>query len=298
MKKVLIWGRYGNYGPDYPRNRVIESVLRELGCEVDRFLPTLSATADLEYALRRGARPDLVWVPCFRQRDLAAAARYARRQRLPLVFDPLISAYDKQVNEKHKFAAGSTQARKLLQWESRLFRLPDWLIADTAGHADYFHATHGVARERIRVIPVGAEEALFTPQPWPQKPDDAPLELAFFGTFIGLQGVERAGPRHPAVRRTTHPLAPDRRRPDEGRMRTPARAARRHRGPEPGQLRGLGTAARAPRAACQRRRHPRHLRHQRQGAAGDPEQGVPGAGDRARGGHCGDASLPAGVASG
>ena len=45
MKKVLIWGRYGNYGPDYPRNRVIDSVLRELGCEVDRFLPTLSATA-------------------------------------------------------------------------------------------------------------------------------------------------------------------------------------------------------------------------------------------------------------
>ena len=110
MKKVLIWGRYGNYGPDYPRNRVIESVLCGLGCEVSRFLPTLSATADIEYALRRGPRPDLVWVPCFRQRDLAAAARYARRQRLPLVFDPLISAYDKQVNEKHKFAAGSTQA--------------------------------------------------------------------------------------------------------------------------------------------------------------------------------------------
>lgn len=193
-KKVLIWGRYGNYGPDYPRNRVIESVLRDLGCEVSRFLPTLSATADIEYALRntlkRGPRPDLVWVPCFRQRDLAAAARYARRHRIPLVFDPLISAYDKQVNEKHKFAADSAKARKLLAWESRLFKLPDWLIADTEGHADYFHATHGVARERIRVIPVGAEEALFTPQPWPRKPADAPLELVFFGTFIGLQGVD------------------------------------------------------------------------------------------------------------
>lgn len=194
MKKVLIWGRYGNYGPDYPRNRVIESVLRRLGCEVSRFLPALSATADLEYALRnlleRSHRPDLVWVPCFRQRDLAAAARYARRQRVPLVFDPLISAYDKQVNEKHKFAADSAKARKLLEWESRLFQLPDWLIADTEGHADYFHATHGVARARIRVIPVGAEESLFTPQPWPHKPADAPLELAFFGTFIGLQGVD------------------------------------------------------------------------------------------------------------
>ena len=193
-KKVLIWGRYGNYGPDYPRNRVIEAVLRELGCEVSRFLPALSATADIEYALRntlkRGPRPDLIWVPCFRQRDLTAAARYARRHRIPLVFDPLISAYDKQVNEKHKFAADSAQARKLLAWESGLFNLPDWLIADTEGHADYFHATHGVARERIRVIPVGAEEALFSPQPWRQKPADAPLELVFFGTFIGLQGVD------------------------------------------------------------------------------------------------------------
>ncbi|MGD9871952.1 MAG: glycosyltransferase [Thauera sp.] len=193
-KNVLIWGRYGNYGPDYPRNRVIESVLRSLGCEVSRFLPTLSAAADIEYALRnilqRGPRPDLVWVPCFRQRDLAAAARYARRHHIPLVFDPLISAYDKQVNEKHKFAADSAQARKLLAWESRLFNLPDWLIADTEGHADYFHTTHGVARERIRVVPVGAEEALFTPQPWLQKPADAPLELVFFGTFISLQGVD------------------------------------------------------------------------------------------------------------
>lgn len=193
-KKVLIWGRYGNYGPDYPRNRVIESVLRSLGCEVSRFLPALSATADIEYALRnalqRGPRPDLIWVPCFRQRDLAAAARYARRHRIPLVFDPLISAYDKQVNEKHKFAADSAKARKLLAWESRLFTLPDWLIADTEGHADYFHATHGVPRARIRVIPVGAEEALFTPQPWSQKPSGAPLELVFFGTFIGLQGVD------------------------------------------------------------------------------------------------------------
>lgn len=188
--QILIWGRYGNYGPDYPRNRVIESILCAQGHEVSRFLPRLSWLADWEYPLRGGGVPNLIWVPCFRQRDLAAAARYARRHRIPLVFDPLISAYDKRVNERQKFTATSAKARRLLAWESGLFQQADWLIADTIGHADYFVETFGVSRERVVVVPVGAEEALFTPQPWPAKAHDAPLELTFFGTFIGLQGVD------------------------------------------------------------------------------------------------------------
>lgn len=190
MKHILVWGRYGNYGPDYPRNRVIESVLRGRGHEVTRFLPRLSFLADWEYVWRRGARPDLIWVPCFRQRDLAAASRYARRHGIPLVFDPLISAYDKQVHERGKFPAESAKARRLLAWESRLFQQADVLVADTVGHADYFARELGVARERLAVIPVGAEESVFLPQPWPEKPEGAPLELTFFGTFIGLQGVD------------------------------------------------------------------------------------------------------------
>lgn len=188
--QILIWGRYGNYGPDYPRNRVIESILRAQGHEISRFLPALSWLADWEYSLRGGSVPDLIWVPCFRQRDLAAAARYARRHKIPLVFDPLISAYDKRVNERQKFAASSTKAKRLLAWERGLFQQADWLIADTIGHADYFVETFGVSRERVVVVPVGAEESLFTPQPWPAKAHDAPLELTFFGTFIGLQGVD------------------------------------------------------------------------------------------------------------
>lgn len=190
MKQILFWGRYGNYGPDYPRNRVIESVMRSMGCEVSRFLPWLSPLADIEYVLRGGKKPDLVWVPCFRQRDLAAAARYARHQGIPLVFDPLISAYDKQVSEREKFSAESAKAKRLLAWESRLFNEPDYLVADTAGHAEYFHEVHGVPRDKLVVIPVGAEETLFHPVSMPAKAPGEPLELVFFGTFIGLQGVD------------------------------------------------------------------------------------------------------------
>lgn len=209
MSRVLVWGREGNYGPDYPRNRVVFAALRALGHEVELFRPKLSLLADVEYALRRLPKPGVIWVPCFRQRDVAAAARYARRNGVPLVFDPLISAWDKQVNERGKFAADSMRAQRLLAWERAVFALADVVIADTAGHAEFFHEMLGVARDRLVVVPVGAEEELFRHAPYVLRPDGEPLEGVFFGTFIGLQGVDHlveaigrymANPANPPLR--------------------------------------------------------------------------------------------------
>ncbi len=188
--RVLVWGREGNYGPDYPRNRVVFAALRALGHEVVLFRPILSFTADIEYTLRRLPQPDIIWVPCFRQRDVAAASRYARRHNIPLIFDPLISAWDKRVHEREKFSADSAKAQRLLAWERDIFARADVIIADTTGHADFFHETLGVPRDKLVVVPVGAEEELFVHAPWVAKPASEPLEAVFFGTFIGLQGVD------------------------------------------------------------------------------------------------------------
>lgn len=190
MPHVLVWGREGNYGPNYPRNRVVFSALRALGCQVSLFRPVLSAAADLEYSLRRHPVPDVVWVPCFRQRDMRAAARYARRKGIPLIFDPLISAWDKQVNERSKFSVDSVRSRRLLAWERKVFAEADSIIADTTGHADFFHEHLKVPRHKLVVVPVGAEEALFSYRPFVARPEGEPLEAVFFGTFIGLQGVD------------------------------------------------------------------------------------------------------------
>jgi glycosyltransferase involved in cell wall biosynthesis len=187
VSTVLWWGRFD---PGYSRNRILRRLLGELGWTVRDFRPRFSAPADVEARLRSIPRPDLVWVPCFRQRDLAAASRWARRQGVPLVFDPLISAYDKQVDERGKLTPRSARAVRLLVRERALFRRADRVLADTPAHADYFADVLGVARERLAVVYVGAEEALFRPGPPNAAQGEQPPEVLFFGSFIPLQGPQ------------------------------------------------------------------------------------------------------------
>ena len=132
---VLWWSRSGR---DYSRDRIIRRAFRRLGWRVCDFRPQLSPTADWEARLRRLTPPSLIWVPCFRQRDAAAALRWGARHQVPVVMDPLISAWDKQVFERRKFAADSRAARRLLRWESDRLNASAAVVADTWGHAQLF----------------------------------------------------------------------------------------------------------------------------------------------------------------
>lgn len=161
-----------------------------LGWHVADFVPAVSWLGDWQARLQQVAPPDLVWVPCFRHRDAAAAVRFARSRSVPVVFDPLISAYDKAVFEKERCAEGSRRAEQLRAWESSLMSRFDAVVADTGCHAEFYAACFNLPPSRLHVIPVGAEPGIFIPQPAVVRSDNERLRVLFYGSFIGLQGPE------------------------------------------------------------------------------------------------------------
>jgi glycosyltransferase involved in cell wall biosynthesis len=162
--------------------------MRKLNIGISDFHPHLCRFGDLEATFRRLPKPDAVWLPCFRQRDAAAARRWCSRHTIPLIFDPLISSYDKQVFERFKLGAGTSGADRLLKWERQVFAMADHVIADTTCHARFFQETLGVDADKISVIYVGAEEQMFTPKAKPMPSD--PIEVFFYGSYIPLHGAQ------------------------------------------------------------------------------------------------------------
>jgi len=185
--QLLWWGRADT---DYSRNRIVLKLLAQLGVHVSFFRPFFSRTGRIEACLRRLSRisrPNVIWVPCFRQNDIASASYWARRWNIPLVVDPLISAYEKEIFEKKRAAPNSSKAEKLRLWEQKLFVHADILVADTPAHAAFFQNTLGADPQKMAVLYVGAETDLFKPQP---PPADAPFEILFYGSFLELQGID------------------------------------------------------------------------------------------------------------
>lgn len=185
-RKILWWGRYDS---EYSRNRILKSALKALGWDCVDFKPWTSATAYIEALLRR---PDegfsAIWVPAFRHNDMQAAKYYSRKLSIPLIFDPLISAWDKQVFERGKFGPESFRGKQLLKRERKIYALADVVIADTELHARFYRDVLKVPIKKLAIVPVGAEEEIFTFQ----SPDrmSKTKEVLFYGSFIGLQGPE------------------------------------------------------------------------------------------------------------
>jgi glycosyltransferase involved in cell wall biosynthesis len=141
--------------------------------------------AELRLLRRRPEDPgDALVVAYPGQLDLPAARRAARGA--PVVFDPLVSAWDTEVADRGRFRQGSLAARALAAIDRRALRAADLVVADTAANGRFLRDLAGLTDSRVRVCFVGAEERLFRPRTG--APED--FTVLFVGKLIPLHGVE------------------------------------------------------------------------------------------------------------
>tara|TARA_B110000444_G_scaffold152236_1_gene142452 strand:- start:5519 stop:6565 length:1047 start_codon:yes stop_codon:yes gene_type:complete len=186
IKKTILW--WGRFDPNYSRNRIIRQHLKKLNYDVIDFRPLISKFGYEEALLKNITKPDIVWVPCFRQRDILSASKWCSKKDIKLIIDPLISAWDKVVNEK-KISVSKKEEKKLNAKEAFLFSKADIVLADTYLHADLFVKKLGVNKRKIFILFVGAEEKLFKPS-LSKKIADKNFEILFYGSFISLQSTQ------------------------------------------------------------------------------------------------------------
>jgi glycosyltransferase involved in cell wall biosynthesis len=191
---------FGTYERDYPRNAQVISALRGACVDViERHVSVWEANAQKWRAGAQAAarlalaearllrRPnedfDVLIVGYPGHLDLTAARRVARGR--PIVFNPLVSLYDTFVEDRRRFEPKSPAGRTLKAIDTRALRAADLVVADTKMNARFLADLAGLARERVEVCFVGAEERVFQPGWDPAEPFTA----LFVGKLIPLHGV-------------------------------------------------------------------------------------------------------------
>lgn len=123
------------------------------------------------------------------QLDVYIARLLTWLRRKPLVLDVFMSLYliasERELTGKHRLTASV-----LYQVERLAYRLPDLLIQDTAEYVQWFNEHFGLAPDRFRLVPTGADDQTFQPVPTPETETGAPFRALYYGTFIPNHGVE------------------------------------------------------------------------------------------------------------
>jgi glycosyltransferase involved in cell wall biosynthesis len=203
---------FGTYDPQYPRNAVLLTGLREHGVAVHEFRAALPPLSAAEMAGARGAtrlaagvaRAHLQLLAQHRRRldvdavivgypghflvpfgRLLAAFRGTR-----LVFDPLVSLLDTFAGDRGLVSPGGAKATAVRAVDEIAFRLPALVLADTWAHAAYYQRAFGLSRRRLVVAPVGA-----LPEPHAdglarEVAPGEPLTVLQYGKWSPLHGAD------------------------------------------------------------------------------------------------------------
>ena len=114
---------------------------------------------------------------------------FRRLRKKPVIEDFFISLYDTMVQDRKKFKEGSLPAKILKKLDKKTLALGDMVICDTKVHGEYFVSGLGCAPEKMEVLYLEADAAVYYPRKV-KKEAGALFRVLYFGSVLPLQGVD------------------------------------------------------------------------------------------------------------
>ena len=142
----------------------------------------ISAYLRLIWRYLHVGRYDVLVVGYPGQPDIPLARLLSWLSRKPLVYDVMMSIY-LIAQERGLEQSSSFSVRLIRSVERVACRLPDRLIIDTPEYSRWYQDNYGIPPEKIRLLPLGADDRLFKPLDCHEK-DDSIFLCLYYGTFI------------------------------------------------------------------------------------------------------------------
>ncbi|MEN5207736.1 glycosyltransferase [Stenotrophomonas terrae] len=139
--------------------------------------------------LARTPARSLTYVPYPGIFILWLASWLPERIRPRFICDAYITVWDSLYQDRNLGNSKSTASRILLSIESRALRTAEMVVSDTTKNAEHISLTFGVARDRIRALPLALQPLPDRPRPPKKNDDDNRVNVIFVGTFVPLQGT-------------------------------------------------------------------------------------------------------------
>jgi glycosyltransferase involved in cell wall biosynthesis len=181
---------FGMYDPLYARNRVFIEGFKKNNIEVIECRVAESAGTFIKYFLLffKGlsvSKTDYVFV--LFPGHLALFIAQILFWKTPIIFDPFVSLYNSEVEDRKKNTRKSFRAWWYAFLDKTSCTLADIVLFDTKAHKEYFQKKYNVPEKKSVVVYLGTTPSLFYPKN--NKREEDVFLIHFHGGFIPLQGV-------------------------------------------------------------------------------------------------------------
>lgn len=203
---------FGTYRANYERNRLMIDRLRICGFEVIACHATLwQGFEDRQETASGGWKNPAFWWRVIKayflllreyrkvgdydvmflgypgQSDVLLGRILSSLRGKPLVWDVLMSIY--LIARERHLEERSPASVKLIHWlEKTAMRMPDLFIIDTPTYADWYRQKYQIPSEKIRLLPLGADDRIFHPIP-KENTASSRFNCLYYGTYIPNHGV-------------------------------------------------------------------------------------------------------------